>query len=288
MPVAEPKRILLVGATGRVGRLVLHHWRTAPPAGVEIIEQHRDPDRDGGVFWPLLDTPGDQLDTQCIDTIVCLAGVTPGPGADLSLNTPLAEAVLGAAHQAGIRRVLLASSSAVYGVGDGTPFSETDATAPINAYGAAKLAMEQACAPWREAGLDICCMRIGNVAGADALLLNVTRAAAGQPLSIDRFLDGRGPVRSYIGAATLAEVLCDLATRPDPLPQILNIATPGVASMEDLARATGHPYAFRPAPAGAHQSITLDCHRLAALHAFAGDASDPVRMVEQWEESLPR
>jgi len=286
--LAETMRILLVGVTGRVGRLVLHHWRATSPVSIEIIEQHRDPDRQGGFYWSLQEPPGERLAAQRVDAIVCLAGVTPGPGADLSLNTVLAQAVLGAAYQAGIGRVLLASSSAVYGAGDGMPFSETDATAPANAYGLAKLAMEQACAPWRDAGLDICCLRIGNVAGADALLLNVARAAAVQPISIDSFSDGRGSVRSYIGAGTLAEVLRDLATCPDPLPQILNIAAPGVVFMEDLARATGHPYAFHPAPAGAHQRITLDCHRLAALHNFAADASDPARMVAQWKDTLPQ
>ena len=284
--MAEPRRILLVGATGRVGRMVLHHWRAMRPACVEIIEQHRDPDRQGGFFWSLQEPPDDRLAAQRADAIVCLAGVTPGPEADLSLNTLLAEAVLGAAHQAGIRRVLLASSSAVYGVGDGTPFLETDATAPVNAYGEAKLAMEQACAPWRDAELEVCCLRIGNVAGADALLLNAALAAVEQPLSIDRFSDGGGPVRSYIGVATLADVFCDLATCPEPLPQVLNIAAPGFVLMEDLARAAGAPYGFRAAPAGAHQSITLDCHRLTALHAFADDASDPARMVEQWKETL--
>ena len=37
-----------------------------------------------------------------------------------------------------------------------------------------------------------------------------------------------------------------------------------------------------------HQRITLDCHRLAALHNFAADASDPARMVAQWKDTLPQ
>lgn len=287
-PVFEPQRILLVGATGRVGRLVLHYWRATPPDCVEIITQHRDPNQQEGFFWPLQEPPNDRLAAQNIDAIVCLAGVTPGPGADLSLNTSLAEAVLAAAHRARIRRVLLASSSSVYGPGEGKPFSETAATAPTNAYGMAKLAMEHACAFWREAGLEVCCLRIGNVAGADALLLNVARSVAKQPITIDRFPDGGGPIRSYIGVATMAEVLCDLTKFRHPLPQVLNIAAPGVVSMEDLARAADHPYVFRPALPGAHQTITLDCDSLAALHDFAADASDPVQMIKQWKETLYR
>lgn len=269
IPVDRMQRILQVDSTSRVGRLVLHNWRATPPVCLEIIEQHRDLDRDGGLFWPLQEPSNDRLVAQRVDAIVCLAGVTPGPGADLSQNVLLAETVLGAAHRAGVGRVLLASSPAIYGAANGTPFSEADATVPVNAYGRAKLEMEQACVPWREAGLEVCCLRIGNVAGADALLFNVVRAWAEQPLSIDRFPDGRGPVRSYIGAAMLAEVLSNLATHSDPLPHLLNIAVPGVVFMEDLARAADHHYAFRTAPVVAHQRITLDCHRLAVRHPFS-------------------
>lgn len=286
MPVVESLRILLVGATGRVGQLALHHWRSMPPACIEIIEQHRDPDRKEGFFWSLQEPLDDRLAAQHVDAIICLAGVIPGPGADLAQNALLAEAVLGAAHSVGIGRVLLASSSAVYGAGDGTPFSETDATVPVNAYGEAKLAMEQVCVPWREAGLDVCCLRIGNVAGADALLLNVALASMEKLLIIDRFSDMGGPVRSYIGGDTLADVLCELVKSPEPLPYILNIATPNVVLLEDLARAAGKPYIFRAAPVGAHQRITLNCNRLAARYAFAADAGDPVRLVTKWKETM--
>ncbi|GAB5447988.1 MAG: NAD(P)-dependent oxidoreductase [Gymnodinialimonas sp.] len=259
-----------------------------PPPGVEVIAQHRDPNRDDGLFWPLSEPTDSALAAQDFDAIICLAGVTPGPGADLSQNARLAEVVLEAAHQAGIPRVILASSSAVYGAGDGTPFAETDATAPVNAYGEAKIAMEAACTPWRTAGLEVCCLRIGNVAGADALLLNVARAQDGAPLAIDCFEDGRGPVRSYIGAGTLARVLADLATHPAPLPPILNVAEPGFVFMEDLARAADHPFAYRPAQKGAFQRITLECSRLEALHAFDPAPADAARMVEQWKETLPQ
>ncbi|AHM03752.1 hypothetical protein roselon_01364 [Roseibacterium elongatum DSM 19469] len=268
--------------------MVTHHWRRAPPNGAVITAQHRDPDRADGLFWPLLDPSAKGPQPGAFDATICLAGVTPGPGADLSLNTGLAEAALTAAHRAGIGRVLVASSSAVYGAGDGTPFSETARTDPVNAYGAAKLDMERACAPWRDKGVEVCCLRIGNVAGADALLLNVARSAPDQPLVIDRFADGRGPVRSYIGARSMADVLLTLATTPRDLPEVLNVAAPGHVWMEDLARAAGHPFDFRDAPPTAYQSITLACARLAALHDFAPDAADPAALVTQWKETLPR
>ncbi len=175
--------------------------------------------------------------------MVALAGVVPGPGRDLSLNRTIAEATLDAAAQAGITRVLLASSSAVYGAGEA--MAEDAPPAPVNAYGVAKREMEAACAPWRARGMEICCLRIGNVAGADALLLNVVERRGA--IVIDRIADGGGPVRSYIGPASLAAVLATLCRHAGPLPDMLNIAAPQPVAMTALAQAAGARYETRPA-----------------------------------------
>ena len=277
--------ILLTGASGRVGQMLCSCWRDAVP-DLALVPQYRGTAPQGALSWNPLEGPGALLYHVAHAgrplAILALAGVTPGPGRDLTLNRRLAEATLDAALQAGVRRVLLASSSAVYGAGDGTPFSEDAPLAPVNAYGAAKLETEAACAPWRTRGLDICALRIGNVAGADALLLNVARAGPGDAVVIDRFADGGGPVRSYIGPSTLAAVLTTLCHHPGPLPEALNIAAPEPVAMAGLADAAGARIEMRPAPQGAHQRITLDCRRLAALHRFAPTDSTSTEMVRQW------
>jgi nucleoside-diphosphate-sugar epimerase len=281
--------VLLTGASGRVGQMVRRHWSALIP-DLALTPQYRRDAAAGALAWDPSDGPGPLLAAIArggvrIDTVIALAGVTPGPGRDLSHNRHIAEATLDAACQAGLRRVLLASSSAVYGPGDGRPVNEDAPCAPANAYGAAKLEMEAACSPWRGRGLDICCLRIGNVAGADALLLNVAHGVKGGSLSIDQFADGGGPVRSYIGPGTLAAVLATLCRAPGPLPRVLNIAAPAPVAMTALAEAAGAPYTMRPAPPGAHQRITLDCTRLAALHDFEPEDSTASVMVRQWERA---
>ena len=285
MADAAGHSILLTGASGRVGRMLCACWTDAVP-GLALVPQYRGTGPPGTVQWDPLEGPGPLLahvaEAGRPLAIVALAGVTPGPGRDLRLNRTLAEATLDAAVRAGVRRVLLASSSAVYGAGDGTPFAEEAARVPVNAYGAAKQEMEAACAPWRARGLDICALRIGNVAGADALLLNVARAGPGAAVVIDQFADGGGPVRSYIGPVTLAAVLATLCRHPGPLPGALNIASPEPVAMMALAGAAGAPIKTRPAPQEAHQRITLDCGRLAGLHRFAPGDSAAAEMVRQW------
>lgn len=280
------RQILLTGASGRVGRMVCRHWPTVAP-DLALTPQYRRDAPPGALRWDPMDGPRAVVDHPAqtgtrFEAIIALAGVTPGPGRDLSRNRAIAEATLDAAWQAGVARVLLASSSAVYGPGGGRPFGEAAPCAPANAYGEAKREMEAACAQWRARGLEICCLRIGNVAGADALLLNLGRSGATGALVIDRFADGGGPVRSYIGPATLAAVVATLCRASCPLPEVLNIAAPVPVAMTDLAAAAGARAETRPAPKEAHQRITLDCTRLAALHGFAERDSAADEMVRQW------
>ena len=290
MPESDEMRVLLVGASGRVGSMVLRHWRADDAPGFVVVVQDRRNAATSGLQWSPLDGAAALVDyvrhSGPIDVMVMLAGVTPGLGKDLELNSALALACVAAAQQAQIGRVLLASSSAVYGAGNGIPLTEAALTAPVNAYGEAKCAMELAVAPWRDRGLDLCCLRIGNVAGADALLLNVARLSPQEPVIIDQFADEQGPTRSYIGAGTLAAVLRTLATQATPLPPVLNIGAPEPVSMEALAHAAGQPHQFRPAPPQAHQHITLDCTALARLYPFTTDDSDPHVMVAQWRDTV--
>lgn len=278
--------VLLVGASGRVGQMVAFHWRQRFSDLTLIRQFRRQVDAEGALIWDPL-AGSDALlqaasETGGFRAMIVVTGVTPGPGKDLDLNQTLAEACLNAAAQTEIPRVLLASSSAVYGVG--SAFLETSTCAPINEYGAAKLRMEQASALWHDKGIDLCILRIGNVAGADALLLNVASATPDQVIEIDVYQDGRGPVRSYIGAQTLVEVLQSLCLHPAPLPTVLNIGTPQPVSMDALADAAGQPWRARIAGTPSAQTITLDCTLLASLHSFTIKESDPANMVRQWRE----
>lgn len=289
------EKILLVGASGRVGQMVAGLWDRRSDPALHVVFQGRqlgDPTDISHLNWDPMAGPEGLCEWiqqyGAIKTMIVLAGVTPGGAHDLSLNTAIAEACLKGAAQAQIPRVLLASSSAVYGVGDGQAFSEDAPCAPVNDYGRAKLEMERACEKWRTSGLEICCLRIGNVAGADALLLNIARSEPDAAVTIDIFEDGHGPRRSYIGAHSLARVLETLALYSETLPPCLNIAAPQAVSMDALAEAIGHPWVPRKGVDERLQNILLDCHLLCALHSFAPSESMPGDMITQWKNTLSR
>lgn len=271
-------RWLFMGATGRVGRMIARVWRDMPPAAAILRQTRRE--GEGELFWDPLQGPLPPGSGR-FDAMILFSGVTPATGSDMGLNVRVVEAGLTAAARADIGRVLVASSSAVYGTAR-RPCRESDPPAPVNAYGTAKARAEDACTAWRLRGQEICCLRIGNVAGADALLLNAPAATTERPARIDRFPGGGGPVRSYIGPATLARVLERLCRHATPLPDVLNIAAPRPIAMEDLADAAGMHWHWRPAGEGAQQRITLDTAALQRLHAFAPEDCRPATMAAQW------
>ncbi|MDE4306277.1 NAD(P)-dependent oxidoreductase [Phaeobacter gallaeciensis] len=281
--------ILVLGAAGRIGGVLRRDWPTLLPAGADLRWQarRRPADYAAGEAWhilaPLEDPATLVRAAEGVDTILCLAGVTPGHGGELDDNARLAEASIRAA-QASTRvsdrktRVLLASSAAVYGNQPGT-LPEEAPLHPATPYGAAKAEMEaQALRLGAEAGVAVTALRIGNIAGLDAIL------GGWRPgFQLDRFADGTTPRRSYIGVRMLAQVLAALVQHRG-LPEVVNVAQPGPVAMGDLLRAAGLDFSLRPAPDGAIPEVALEVTRLAGL--LPPDVplppADPARLVAEW------
>lgn len=129
--------------------------------------------------------------------------------------------LLEAMHDAGVTRLVISSTAAVYGDPDASPIAEDAPLRPINPYGESKRGLEAA-AGWfaRAYGLRVASLRYFNVAGATErngelhepethLIPNVLIAAeGGTPLTLFGTdyptLDGT-PIRDYVHVVDLAE-----------------------------------------------------------------------------------
>lgn len=274
-------RVLVIGATGRIGGILRRCWPTD-----RILWQSRA--AQAGAHWVVLDPLADPQAlvkaATGVDSVLCLAGVTPAmaaQGGDMGDNIALALAAIRAATSTGAR-VLLASSAAVYGSQTGV-LGEDLTPAPLSDYGHAKARMEvEGIALGEKLGVPVTALRIGNVAGVDAIL------GGWRPgFALDRFADGRTPRRSYIGPVTLARVLGDLAAAPD-LPPILNVATSGVVEMGALLDAAGLAWTARPAPQTAIAQVCLSTSALQAVTSFADADSTLAAMVAEWRSLSPK
>ena len=253
--------ILILGSTGRLGRALARVW----PAGTPALWQHR-PGRAvpaaPALPWDILGAAS-VPDLPPLAGILSLAGPTGGDPdlRDTTLRLALAAARLG--EETGCR-VLVASSQAVYVPSvrpPEEPLPETAHTEPMAPYGRAKRAMEEAVAEMDH----VTCLRLGNVAGCDALAAGVAEARrTGRPVTLDRFPDGRGPRRAMIGAGDLAAMLPALFTAP-ALPPVLNLACRGSVGMAEVLQALGQPFDWRPAGEGALPDLALDVSALAAI-----------------------
>jgi UDP-glucose 4-epimerase len=83
-------------------------------------------------------------------------------------NTIATHTLISAAVAAGVKHILFSSTAAVYGIPESLPIKESDATHPINPYGASKLMTERMLADCAAAyGFNYGALRYFNVAGAD-------------------------------------------------------------------------------------------------------------------------
>jgi UDP-glucose 4-epimerase len=187
------------------------------------------------------------------DAVVHLAAQTDvtrsieDPERDRAVNVDGTVAVAQAAAAAGARRMLSASSAAVYGVPDSLPIREDAAKRPANPYGASKLAAESALAETLAGtGVDFACMRFSNVYGprqdwrgeGGVVAIFAARLAAGERPVI--YGDGRqtrdfiyvGDVVAFIfGALEFEGVLA----QPGPDGPAYNVSTGQPTSVAQIA-----------------------------------------------------
>ncbi len=154
--------------------------------------------------------------------------------------------VLLAARDEGVRRVVFASSSSVYGNQDVLPLVETANPDPIAPYGVAKLAAERYCVSFsRVYPLEAVSLRYFNVFGpgqdpgsqyAAVVPRFITEAAAGRPVPV--YGDGEQK-RDFTFVANVVEA-CLLAAEAEGVGgAVLNIATGRSVSVNELADAVG-------------------------------------------------
>lgn len=266
--VRQETTLVVTGASGRVGRMLRGVWRARPVPGLRVSWASRR--GESGLQWDILTDSAPEWPAGAV--VVHLAGVVGGDEAALARNSAMIAPLLAACRRNRAAAILFASSAAVYAPTAGGA-AEHDSPAPPGAYGRAKLAAERALVAGLPAGgMVLVRMRIGNVVGADAL---IGGSGAEGPVTLDP-VPGRagGPVRSWIGPATLARVLERLAslaagqgpgTPSGTLPGIVNVASDPPLAMAELLDAAGIPWIPGPPNPSVIPSATLSLARLRGL-----------------------
>lgn len=182
------------------------------------------------------------------DAVVHLAAQTGVPASledprrDAATNVMGTLSVLEAARQAGVRRLVFASSAAAVGECE-PPIHEQCVTRPLSPYGAAKLAGEAYCSAYFHSfGLETVVLRFGNVYGpgsghkASVVARFSTSALRGEAIEIHG--DGR-QTRDFVFIGDLVEAIERALTTDGVGGEIFQIATDSETSIVELTETLG-------------------------------------------------
>jgi UDP-glucose 4-epimerase len=165
------------------------------------------------------------------------------PDETLEVNLRGTLNVLRAAQSAGVKRVVMASSAAVYGEDPELPKRETMLPSPISPYGLEKLASEHYLSIWTKLfAVETVALRYFNVFGprqdpssaySGVISIFVDRILRDAPITI--FGDG-AQFRDFVYVANVVEANILAATRPEASGRVYNVGCGARTSLNDLVR----------------------------------------------------
>ena len=208
------------------------------------------------------------------------------PDIDLNTNALGTINLLRACREQGVKRVILSSSSAIFGETQYVPMDENHPKDPVSPYGLSKMAAEKYCLILgQEYDISVCCLRYFNVYGVNqyfnpygnVLPIFVERALAGQSLTI--YGDGL-QTRDFIDVKDI--VRANLLAMESGAAGVFNIGTGIATTVNELTKyllaAFDYPIEVTYAPARAGEVL----HSLADITKAQDEMNfSPTVSVEQ-------
>jgi len=277
------QQVLVLGASGKIGRLLTRFWSLEPPANWIPIGQVKCNAQGNEICW---EPDADYSLLPKVDAVISFWGSGPRSQRPYAENIKQGVSTLEIARYVGANRVLLASSAAVYNQSTCVRHNETsNEINPEGAYGRSKVEMENAAREWlrkNPTAPHLVSMRIGNVVGADSLFAALEHS---QSITLDRFASGLGPRRSYVTPGDLARVIEAILDCPaEELPRVVNVAGHRPLAMYDLVSAVGGDVTWRDAPENAVEIAELDTERLERLTGVLHESTDAAKAVAGWQK----
>jgi len=262
-------RVLITGGAGFIGSHLAEYFQGR--AGVRVLDNLRTGCRrnlDGldaeFIEGSILDREVVRRAVEGVDAVFHLAALTSVPESMahpqecVDINVTGLLNVLEAASSAKVRKLVFASSAAIYGDNPTVPKVEGMVPEPRSPYAITKLDGEYYCDLFnRTRGIETACLRLFNVFGprqdpasayAAAVPIFIRRALAGEPLTI--FGDG-GQTRDFIYVKDVVAANVFAATTPG-LAGVFNVGYGESTTIGEIARgiisATGSESGIRHEP----------------------------------------
>lgn len=173
--VSTSKRFLITGGSGFLGinlaRYLLERGHTVRTIDLVEFDYADVKDRVDAVIGDIRDAAAMARVSEGIDVVVHTAAALPlySPEDIRTTDIDGTRRVLEAAEKAGADRVVMISSTAVYGIPDHHPLFEDDPMVGVGPYGEAKIAAEGVCLEFRERGMCVPVIRPKSFVGPERL-----------------------------------------------------------------------------------------------------------------------
>ena len=223
------------------------------------------------------------------DAVIHLAGQpgvryswADGFGRYVDRNITATQRLLEAARHTRVGRLVLASSSSVYGNAPTYPTTEDSPTRPVSPYGVTKLAVEHLARAYGENwGLPVVVLRYFSVYGPGqrpdmALHRFIAAAARGRPVPI--YGDGE-QVRDFTYVSDAVAATIAASTGDVPPASVLNVAGGSSCTVNDVVRLVAESLG--------HEVATRRLAEQPGDVRRTGGAIDRARRVLHWEPDVP-
>lgn len=252
------QRYAVIGA-GFIGKSLIRNL-LANGHEISVLDRHACPaefaDKVNWITGNFHDQNALALALQDVAIVYHLVSTTVPGDQNVDVAKELNENVVGSLHlvaacvAAGVKRIVFASSSSVYGKQEQFPISELAQTNPISAHGIHKLTVEKFLLLAKHFnGIDVRILRIANPYGPEQSILGrqgfvaivIGNILRGLPLTLS---DNGQLIRDFIYIEDLAEALV-LGGSLDGLPSIINIGAGKGYTLRDvvdvIAQLIGRP-----------------------------------------------
>ena len=230
--------VLVTGGGGFIGTHLCQYLHDSGHQVVSLDVIHT-----GGHPWECITADvRDTLQFEGIDAIVHLAAQISvprsieNPDETLSVNVDGTASLISAAEAAGVKRIIFASSAAIYGDCEQIPVSEQAPLIPQSPYAVSKIIGEEM---FRKTEIEACSLRFFNVYGPGqsseggyAAVIPAFKKAIELGKECTIFGDGT-QVRDFIHVHDLVRII-SLALDIDRLPSEMNVASGKGTSLLDL------------------------------------------------------
>ena len=221
--------VLVTGGAGFIGTHLCRFLHEKSHHVISLDNNHT-----GEVPWDCINADiRDSLQLDGIDAIVHLAAQISvprsieNPDETLSVNVDGTSSIISAAESSGVKKIIFASSAAVYGDSDQIPIPETAPLIPQSPYAVSKIVGEELL---RRSQIQTCSLRFFNVYGPDqsisggyAAVIPAFKNAVENGKQCTIFGDGT-QVRDFIHVSDLVRII-GLTIGAEDLPSELNIAS---------------------------------------------------------------